>query len=144
MLNGHERALTKIKYNKDGDLLFSVAKDSKPTAWYSHNGERLGTYNGHQGACWDVAVNDHSTRLITGAGDNTCKLWNVNTGECLHTWSTKSGVRSVDFAMGGKLALFVTDATMGQVSTIHVVEIADDPSQRTLYLHWFANTFRDG
>lgn len=57
MLHGHERAVTQIKYNKDGDLLFSVAKDVKPTVWFSANGERLGTYNGHGGAVWCVDVN---------------------------------------------------------------------------------------
>ena len=57
MLHGHERAITQIKYNKEGDLLFSVAKDHKPTVWFSANGERLGTYNGHGGAVWCVDVN---------------------------------------------------------------------------------------
>ena len=63
MLHGHERAITQIKYNKDGDLLFSVAKDHKPTVWFSGNGERLGTYNGHGGAVWCIDVNRilHST-----------------------------------------------------------------------------------
>lgn len=56
MLHGHERAITQIKYNKDGDLLFSVAKDIKPTVWFSANGERLGTYNGHGGAVWCVDI----------------------------------------------------------------------------------------
>ncbi len=46
-----------MRYNVDGDLLFSVAKDNKPSVWYSHNGERLGTFDGHNGACWDIAVN---------------------------------------------------------------------------------------
>ena len=31
LLHGHERSLTQIKYNRQGDLLFSVAKDNKPT-----------------------------------------------------------------------------------------------------------------
>jgi len=57
MLHGHERAITQIMYNRDGDLLFSVAKDTKPTVWYSANGERLGTYDGHTGAVWCVDVN---------------------------------------------------------------------------------------
>ena len=57
MLHGHERAITQIKYNKDGDLLFSVSKDIKPTVWYSVDGERLGTYNGHNGAVWCIDVN---------------------------------------------------------------------------------------
>ena len=60
MLHGHERAVTQIRYNHDGDLLFSVAKDNKPTVWLSENGERLGTYNGHNGAVWCVDV----TRIL--------------------------------------------------------------------------------
>lgn len=44
-LKGHDRALTKVKYNRDGDLLFTAAKDASPCVWYSENGERLGTYS---------------------------------------------------------------------------------------------------
>ena len=57
MLYGHERSITQIRYNREGDLLFSVAKDKKPTVWFSENGERLGTYNGHNGAVWCIDVN---------------------------------------------------------------------------------------
>lgn len=52
LLHGHERSITEIRYNREGDLLFSTAKDNKPTVWYSLNGERLGTYEGHNGAVW--------------------------------------------------------------------------------------------
>ena len=55
-LHGHERSITHIKYNRDGDLLFSSAKDTSPTVWYSINGERLGTYKGHGGAVWCIDV----------------------------------------------------------------------------------------
>ena len=60
LLSGHERALTQVKYNSDGDIIFSVSKDHvvvrvclfmQPRqcadllqcAWFSHNGERLGS-----------------------------------------------------------------------------------------------------
>jgi len=56
MLHGHERAITQIKYNLEGDLLFSCAKDPQPNVWYSVNGERLGTYKGHGGAVWCLDV----------------------------------------------------------------------------------------
>ncbi|KAK5311765.1 translation initiation factor eIF3 subunit [Exophiala xenobiotica] len=49
-----ERSLKQIKYNKDGDLLFSVAKDKVICAWFTSNGERLGKYTGHQGAIWTI------------------------------------------------------------------------------------------
>ena len=56
MLHGHERSITDIKYNREGDLLFSSGKDQNPTVWYSLNGERLGTYSGHGGAVWCIDV----------------------------------------------------------------------------------------
>ena len=48
LLQGHERSLTQIKYNRDGDLLFSTSKDKSVSVWFIDNGERLGTYEGHQ------------------------------------------------------------------------------------------------
>lgn len=65
VLHGHERAITQIRYNRDGDLLFSVAKDNKPTVWYSDNGERLGTYDGHGGAVWCIDVNSILSKYST-------------------------------------------------------------------------------
>jgi translation initiation factor 3 subunit I len=60
LLKGHERPLTFLKYNGDGDLLFSCAKDHTPTVWYASNGERLGTYRGHNGAVWCCDVSSKS------------------------------------------------------------------------------------
>lgn len=33
LLSGHERALTQVKYNGDGDIIFSVSKDHVVCAW---------------------------------------------------------------------------------------------------------------
>lgn len=41
-LKGHERALTRVRFNREGDLLFTCAKDKKPCVWYTENGERIG------------------------------------------------------------------------------------------------------
>lgn len=60
LLSGHERSLNQIKYNREGDLLFSVSKDNVVCAWFSHNGERLGTYEGHNGTVWSVDVDGES------------------------------------------------------------------------------------
>lgn len=35
LLSGHERALTQVKYNPDGDIIFSVSKDHVVCAWCS-------------------------------------------------------------------------------------------------------------
>lgn len=57
MVKGHTRPLTMVKYNREGDLLFSTGKDHTPSVWYSDNGERIGTYDGHNGTVWCLDIN---------------------------------------------------------------------------------------
>lgn len=64
MLKGHERAITCVIYNNDGDLVFTAAKDQMPTLWYAESGERIGTYQGHQGAVWDLSVSCERIRTL--------------------------------------------------------------------------------
>ena len=62
MLKGHSRSITFIKYNREGDLLFSASKDTAPCLWYADSGERIGTYGseerdeGHSGSVWSLDV----------------------------------------------------------------------------------------
>ncbi|KAJ4829618.1 Eukaryotic translation initiation factor 3 subunit I [Turnera subulata] len=109
LMKGHERPLTFLKYNREGDLLFSCAKDRTPTVWFADNGERLGTYRGHNGAAWCCDVSRDSRLLITVSADQTVKLWNVQTGAQLYTFNFDSPARAVDFSVGDKLAVITTD-----------------------------------
>uniref|UniRef100_A0A2P2KY68 Serine-threonine kinase receptor-associated protein n=1 Tax=Rhizophora mucronata TaxID=61149 RepID=A0A2P2KY68_RHIMU len=130
LMKGHERPLTFLKYNREGDLLFSCAKDHTPTVWFADNGERLGTYRGHNGAVWSCDVSRDSMRLITGSADQTAKLWNVQTGTQFFTFNFDSPARSVDFSVGDRLAVITTDPFMGVTSAIHVKRITRDPADQ--------------
>lgn len=57
LLKGHERPITQVKFNSEGDLLFSSSRDYSVTVWRTENGERLGSYSGHNGAVLSVDVN---------------------------------------------------------------------------------------
>ena len=116
--------MNQIKFNRDGDLLFSVAKDKIVCAWWSANGERLGTYNGHQGAIWTVDVSPNTILLATGSADNTVRLWNVRTGECVKVWDFPTAVKRVEFSPDGSRLLAVTEKRMGFLGTIAVLDIA--------------------
>nr|XP_001400369.2 eukaryotic translation initiation factor 3 subunit I [Aspergillus niger CBS 513.88] len=122
LLSGHERSLNQIKFNRDGDLIFSVAKDKIVCAWWSANGERLGTYNGHQGAIWTVDVSPNTQILATGSADNTVRLWNVKTGECIKVWDFPTAVNVWGFL--GTIA--VLDINYGE----NLTEQAEEPSLR--------------
>ncbi|KAL8652735.1 MAG: hypothetical protein Q9210_002511 [Variospora velana] len=126
LLQGHERALTQIRYTKDGDILFSTAKDQIICAWFSANGERLGTYHGHQGALWTVDVDPTTTLLASGAADNTVRLWEVRTGKCIKVWEFNTAVKRVEFSEDGTQLLAVTEKRMGYLGTIVVLDIKID------------------
>ena len=102
-------------------------------AWYTSNGERLGTYTGHQGALWTVDVSPNTVLVATGAADNTIKLWNTMTGECVKTWEFPTAVKRVEFSEDGKQLLGVTEKRMGYLGTIVVYDIryGDDLSDQT-------------
>ena len=59
LLKGHDGPLTCVKYNKDGDLLFTTCRRGRINLWYSDDGERIGTYNSgaKPGAVMYVDVN---------------------------------------------------------------------------------------
>lgn len=120
LLKGHERPITQVKYNIDGDLIFSVAKDDTVCLWYSSNGERLGTYHGHKGAIWSLDVDSTTTYMITAGSDFTAKLWKVETGECIFTWDLPAPVKRVEFSHDFKKFFLITDHAMGQKGTVHI------------------------
>ncbi|KAB2017427.1 hypothetical protein E1A91_D08G163400v1 [Gossypium mustelinum] len=126
LMKGHERPLTFLKYNRDGDLLFSCAKDHTPTVWFADNGERLGTYRGHNGAVWSCDVSRDSMRLITGSADQTVKLWNVQTGAQLYTFNFGSPAR-INRAVWGPL-----NRTIVSVGEDAVIRIWDSETGKLL------------
>lgn len=43
-LRGHTRPINIVKFNFDGDLLFSGSNDGLANLWDSYSGERIGSY----------------------------------------------------------------------------------------------------
>jgi len=123
VLHGHERSITQIKYNREGDLILSCGKDQKPNLWFSVNGERLGTFNGHQGAVWCIDVDWTSTKVITGSGDMSSKLWDLETGKNTATIKCKSSVRTANFSYSGNQAAYSTDKAMSQNCDLVIIDV---------------------
>jgi translation initiation factor 3 subunit I len=137
-VEGHERSLTQIKYNREGDLLFSCSKDHIINVWFSHNGERLGTFNGHNGTVWTVDVDctrssirsclqlipiAESRFLVSGAADNSMKLWSVRDGTLLFTWEFPTAVKRVAFSQDDSQIVCITEQRMGHQGAVRVFDI---------------------
>ncbi|KAI0031916.1 WD40 repeat-like protein [Vararia minispora EC-137] len=125
-LSRHERSLTQIRYNKDGDLLFSCSKDHVINVWFSHNGERLGTYDGHNGTVWTIDVDSQSRFLVSGSADNEMRLWEVSTGKCLFVWEFPTAVKRVAFNEEDDQIVCITEQRMGYQGAIRVFDVNRD------------------
>ena len=123
-LKGHERPLTQIKFNKDGDLFVSVGRDRTANVWFTETGERLGTL-GHGGSVMSVDINNDTTYAVTGTADQKVCFWNIKTGGLIRELEFRATQRYVQIHPYGKQAklLAVQDQHMGQFSTIRVFDI---------------------
>jgi translation initiation factor 3 subunit I len=109
LLKGHERSITSVKYNKDGDFIFTCAKDNNPTIWDAETGERIGTYEHHKGAVWDMDPNWDSTYLVTACADGCARLFEVTTGRYIARMPHRGAVRSVSWGDGSSLFATASD-----------------------------------
>jgi len=86
-LAGHTRPISKVRINREGDLLFTTSKGTEAMVWYLDNGERLGTFNGHHGSVNDYAVDFDTEFGLTASADCKVGLWRVCTGELIRMFS---------------------------------------------------------
>ncbi len=136
-MQGHERSITQIKYNREGDLLFSSAKDKTPNVWFSLNGERLGTYNGHNGAVWCIDVDWETLNFMSGSADATCKVWDARTGQIKYNYQSANGVRSCEFSYSGNLVMYTTDSTLKESCYIIVRDLREPGLLLSLIFYYY-------
>jgi translation initiation factor 3 subunit I len=125
----HTQPITDLKYNREGDILFTSDKSREKgnvNAWWSHNGERIGTYNGHTGAVYSVDVDSETTRLITGGADSTVRLWNVNNGRQIKVWQKEVTVYDTRFSFGDQRILVLTANQRNRNSAIEIHTCPED------------------
>ena len=132
LLQGHERPLTAVVWNRDGDLFFSSAKDKWATVWYAATGERLGSYEGHNGSIWNLDVTPDSRHLFTASADNSCKVWDVCTGAELFSFEHDTPCRNVQISTGGSLVSQAVYAKgQDQPSHLKIYRVAEDMADQT-------------
>jgi translation initiation factor 3 subunit I len=133
LLKGHERSITVVKFNYDGDLLFTASKDHTPSMWRAENGERIGTFNGHKGTIWDLDIDRFSTRLLTASADATSILWDCETGAILKTFVHTGPVRGVAWAEGSEMFASISDPFVEHNAKISVFDVPKDETEPSSY-----------
>lgn len=123
---GHERSITSVKYNYDGDLLFTASKDHTPSVWRAETGDRLGTFTGHKGTIWDLDCSRFSSHLLTASADATAKLRSCRTGDCLRTYPHRGPVRGVAWAEGDQQFATITDPFVEHNAKISIFDVESE------------------
>lgn len=108
VFHGHNKPVTALKFNDDGDLLFTGGKDGIVNVWRTDNNDRVGTYKGHR-AVSDLDVNHACTLLVTGGMDFYTKIWQVETGKTLVDLELGGICRSVGFSHDDSTLFVVSD-----------------------------------
>lgn len=133
-LKGHSRPVTKCKFNRQGDILITTAKDTLPCLWNTETCERIGTYGvevslnlknkekeQHTGAVRDCDLSFDTDRLLTAGADERVFMWDVKRGEVIWKRSFGACVSACAFSTGDRMALVSVDG------------VPDKPAEICLY-----------
>lgn len=115
----HERPITDLKFNKDGDFLFISSKDSL-ISLYRLDDSLIGTYNYHKGAINSISVSTDTLKLASGAADKMIIIWDIE-GEPITITEQKSIVRSVH--IHDNMLIYCTDDTFTKEPTLGIIDI---------------------
>ncbi|KAM0688072.1 Eukaryotic translation initiation factor 3 subunit I [Conglomerata obtusa] len=122
----HDRPITDLQFNKDGDLLFAASKDAS-ISLYRLKDTIIGTYSAHKGAINSISINDNTTKMASGAADKYLILWDIN-GDPIYEKECESMVKSV-YLYEDKL-LYCTDDSFSKQPKIGII---DDRSGKKEY-----------
>lgn len=123
-LHGHNKPVTDIKFNRDGDLLFSVAKEPGACVWRTCDGHLIGRYSTDK-ATAGCDVNKESTLFATASFDLKAEIWNVQTGEKLATIDQPAPCRAVAFNHDDSMIAVISDKKMGNPGTINFYNLPE-------------------
>ncbi|EGR27601.1 hypothetical protein IMG5_193540 [Ichthyophthirius multifiliis] len=100
-LRGHEKPISVIKFNFDGDLFFTGAAEKKVNVWRNHTYERIGSFKTNSSVkILDITID--SKYLVTGSLEGTIQVFEVNGGKSIGSYKTKYKCKHLEFSYGNK------------------------------------------
>ena len=114
-LQGHSRPIKKVKFNENGDLLYTASSDRTIISWSIPKGEKLKTYT-HSAAINTFCVTNKY--LISGDNTGTLYIWDIPTEKILKKLEHDPtlSVRSLDFLHNDQSQIMIVYAGRGKLS----------------------------
>jgi WD40 repeat protein len=82
---GHKRAINRIAWSPNGQMVSSPSSDKSIRLWDAETGELCRTLEGHTGWVYCAAWSPDGKTLASGSADRTLRIWDTTTGELSHT-----------------------------------------------------------
>ncbi len=101
LLRGHEKPISVVKLNFDGDLFFTGSADKRVNLWSSFTGERLGSFL-CSSAIKSLDISDDSTLLISASMTGTLEFWEALTGKLIGCVKKMAKSKYIEFSLGDK------------------------------------------
>jgi translation initiation factor 3 subunit I len=108
VLQGHSRPIRDIKFNKEGDFVFTGSADRLINVWTSETGERIGTFV-QKAAVSNMCVTVDSKYLISGDTTGNIFIWDIYQGQKIKEFEGNPtvSVRNIDLSYGDENVSFV-------------------------------------
>ena len=109
VLQGHSRPIKDIKFNKEGDLLFTGSVDRLLNVWTSETGERIGTFV-QKAAVSNFCITEDSKYLVSGDTTGNIYIWDIYAGQKIKEFEGDPtvAIRNIDLSYGDEKVSFVT------------------------------------
>ena len=109
VLQGHSRPIRDIKFNIQGDLLFTGSVDRLLSSWKTETGERIGTFT-HNAAVSNLCVTKDSKLMVSGDTTGTIYIWDVSAGKKIREFEgdPSLSIKSIDLSSSDEKVSFVT------------------------------------
>lgn len=124
VLHGHSRPLTQIKFNHEGDLIFTASRNPCPVVFNANTGQRIGTYDSGTGVVWTIDVDFTTTKVAAGSPEKLW-VWDAETGEVVFQVPTSNSTRCCQFSYSGRQILYTTDSTMSFSPKLCIADLRD-------------------
>eukprot|EP00758_Cryptobia_borreli_P006560 Tbor_TRINITY_DN5176_c5_g3::TRINITY_DN5176_c5_g3_i1::g.25887::m.25887/K03246/EIF3I; translation initiation factor 3 subunit I len=121
----HMMPVTQVKWNDDGDLLFSASKEPGVCVWRSSNGHLLGRYDTEKGTS-ALDINHNSTILATASFDLYSELWCVRSGARLARLEQLAPCKAIGISHDDSMLFVACENKMRQKSALYLYYLPSD------------------
>ncbi|KAG6527059.1 hypothetical protein ZIOFF_009152 [Zingiber officinale] len=86
-LNGHEHAVSSVKFSPDGTLLASASADKILRVWSTSDFSLRAELSGHEEGISDLSFSADARQLCSSSDDFTVRIWDLETATAVKTLS---------------------------------------------------------